>query len=226
MVDSTRGSAVEVYAQNMHHADSGAFTGEVAPPMLVELEIRGVVLGHSERRGLFGETDKALALKVPAALQAGLVPILCVGESEEERDQGDTERKLRQQIKEDLAGVPGERLAEVVVAYSRFGPSAPAAWRNPSRSRMPSLLCARSCRTEPAPPGAARMSPSACGSCTAARSSRRTPARFRAAERRRGARGWSLAGGGLICPDHRGGLPMEPFWRSRSAPLERPALRA
>ena len=66
---------------------------------------------------LFGETDRALALKVPAALEAGLAPILCVGETEEERDDGDTERKLRQQIKEDLANVPSERLAEVVIAY-------------------------------------------------------------------------------------------------------------
>ncbi len=117
MVDSARGSRVEVYAQNMHWSDEGAFTGEIAPPMLRELDVRGVVLGHSERRAMFGESDKALALKVPAALAAGLVPILCVGETEEERDNDETDRKLRQQVREDLAGVPGERLAEVVIAY-------------------------------------------------------------------------------------------------------------
>ena len=117
MVDSARGSRVEVYAQNMHHEAEGAFTGEVSAPMLSELDVRGVVLGHSERRALFGETDKALALKLPAALAAGLQPILCVGESEGERDAQDTERKLRQQIKDDLAGVPEERLAEVTIAY-------------------------------------------------------------------------------------------------------------
>jgi triosephosphate isomerase len=117
MVDSARGSRVEVYAQNMHYAPEGACTGEISPPMLVELDVRGVVLGHSERRELFGETDRALALKVPAALEAGLVPILCVGESEAERDGGETERKLRHQIQEDLAGVSVERLADVVVAY-------------------------------------------------------------------------------------------------------------
>jgi triosephosphate isomerase (TIM) len=117
MVESARGSRVEVYAQNMHHEREGAFTGEVSAPMLSELDVRGVVLGHSERRAMFGETDKALALKVPAALAAGLVPILCVGETEEERDEEETDRKLRQQIREDLAGVPGERLAEVVIAY-------------------------------------------------------------------------------------------------------------
>ncbi len=117
MVDSARGSRVEVYAQNMHHEPEGAFTGEVSPAMLGELDVHGVVLGHSERRQFFGETDKALALKVPAALEAGLRPILCVGESEEERDAEDTDRKLRQQIREDLAGVGDERLAEVTIAY-------------------------------------------------------------------------------------------------------------
>jgi triosephosphate isomerase len=117
MVDSARGSRVQVYAQNMHHEQEGAFTGEVSAPMLSELGVQGVVLGHSERRELFGETDRALALKVPAALRAELTPILCVGETESEREHGDTDRKLRQQIKDDLAGVDDERLAEVVIAY-------------------------------------------------------------------------------------------------------------
>jgi triosephosphate isomerase len=117
MVDSARGSRVEVYAQNMHQEPEGAYTGEVSAPMLRELDVRGVVLGHCERRAMFGETDRALALKVPAALAAGLAPILCVGETEEERDNDDTDRKLRQQVKDDLAGVPSERLAEVVIAY-------------------------------------------------------------------------------------------------------------
>jgi triosephosphate isomerase (TIM) len=117
MVDSARGSRVEVYAQNMHHEHEGAYTGEISAPMLSELDVQGVVLGHSERRMLFGETDKALALKVPAALEAGLLPILCVGETEEERDNDDTDRKLRQQVRDDLAKVPAERLAQVVIAY-------------------------------------------------------------------------------------------------------------
>ena len=117
MVDSARGSRVEVYAQNMHQEPEGAFTGEISAPMLSELDVRGVVLGHSERRALFGESDRALAAKVPSALAAGLVPILCVGETEQERDSDETDRKLRQQIREDLAGVPAERLADVVIAY-------------------------------------------------------------------------------------------------------------
>jgi triosephosphate isomerase (TIM) len=117
VVDSARGSRVEVYAQNMHEAHDGAYTGEVSAAMLTDIGVQGVVLGHCERRAFFGETDHALALKVPAALEAGLKPILCVGESEEERDAGDTERKLRHQIAEDLARVPEDSLAQVVVAY-------------------------------------------------------------------------------------------------------------
>ncbi|HUE26244.1 MAG TPA: triose-phosphate isomerase [Solirubrobacteraceae bacterium] len=117
VVDSTRGSRVEVYAQNMHYERQGAFTGEVAPPMLTELGVHGVILGHSERRQLFGETDRALQLKVPAALDEGLVPILCVGETEEERENGDTERKLRHQVQEGLQRVETERLGDVVIAY-------------------------------------------------------------------------------------------------------------
>ena len=117
MVDSARGSRVAVYAQNMHYAPEGAFTGEISAPMLSELDIDGVILGHSERRELFGETDRALQLKVPAVLAAGLQPVLCVGETEEERDRGDTERKLRHQVQEDLAKVPTEQLGEIVIAY-------------------------------------------------------------------------------------------------------------
>ena len=117
LIDSARGSQVAVYAQNMHEADSGAFTGEISAPMLADVDAGGVILGHSERRQYFGETDRALQLKVPAALDAGLVPILCVGETEDERERGETERKLRYQVQEGLEAVPVERLPEVVVAY-------------------------------------------------------------------------------------------------------------
>jgi triosephosphate isomerase len=117
MVDSARGSSVQVYAQSMHEADDGAFTGEVSAPMLEEIDVQGVILGHSERRQYFNETDRSLQQKVPRALEAGMTPLLCVGETEEERERGDTERKLRHQVQEGLEKVPKERLTEVVVAY-------------------------------------------------------------------------------------------------------------
>jgi len=117
MVDSARGSRVAVYAQNMHQATEGAFTGEVSAPMLVDVGVQGVIVGHSERREHFAESDRALALKVPAAMDAGLLTILCVGETEEERERGDTERKLRHQVQEDLARIEEERLGQVVIAY-------------------------------------------------------------------------------------------------------------
>jgi triosephosphate isomerase (TIM) len=110
-------SSLGVYAQNMHHADEGPYTGEVSAPMLREIGVHGVVLGHSERREHFGETDRALALKVPAALRAGLRPILCVGETEAEREESATERKLRQQVHDDLANVTEGELERVVIAY-------------------------------------------------------------------------------------------------------------
>jgi triosephosphate isomerase (TIM) len=117
MVDSARGSSVQVYAQSMHEADTGAFTGEVSAPMLTEIDVQGVILGHSERRQYYNETDRALQQKVPAALDAGLTPLLCVGETEEERERGDTERKLRHQVQEGLEKVATDRLADVVIAY-------------------------------------------------------------------------------------------------------------
>jgi triosephosphate isomerase len=101
----------------MHEEDSGAFTGEVSAPMLVELDVEAVVLGHSERRQYFGETDEALARKVPAALAAGLEPMLCVGETEEARDAEQTEAVLERQLQADLAEVVGTKLGEVVIAY-------------------------------------------------------------------------------------------------------------
>ena len=110
-------SRVRVAAQNMHGDDEGAFTGEVSAPMLVDLGVHGVILGHSERRQFFAETDEALARKVPVALGAGLEPVLCIGENEAQRDADQTEGVLTSQIEADLAEVPDARLSEVVIAY-------------------------------------------------------------------------------------------------------------
>ena len=114
-VGKLRDAGVGVCAQTMHHEDTGAFTGEVSAAMLAELAVSGVVLGHSERRAYNCETDRALQEKVPAALAAGLEPILCVGESEDERERDETQRKLRTQVQEALEKVAAERLGEVVI---------------------------------------------------------------------------------------------------------------
>jgi triosephosphate isomerase len=117
MVDSARGSQVAVYAQNVHEGDAGAFTGEVSTAMLVELDVAGVVIGHSERRALFGETDAAVARKLPAALAAGLRPILCVGESEAQRLAGETEDHVRSQLEAAFAAIEPAQFPDIVVAY-------------------------------------------------------------------------------------------------------------
>jgi triosephosphate isomerase len=116
-VEGVRGTGIRVAAQNMHQEQNGAYTGEISAPMLTEIGIDAVVLGHSERRQYYNETDRALQEKVPAALDGGLQPILCVGETEEEREAGETQRKLRHQVQEALAEVPDARLGEVVIAY-------------------------------------------------------------------------------------------------------------
>jgi triosephosphate isomerase (TIM) len=117
VVERTRRSQVEVLAQNVHFEDSGAFTGEISIPMLIDVGAAGAIVGHSERRQLFGETDEALARKVPALLDAGLIALLCCGETEAERDADETEAVLERQITADLAAVADGDLGRVVIAY-------------------------------------------------------------------------------------------------------------
>lgn len=112
-----RGSTVLLAAQNANPAEAGAFTGEVAPAMLAELGCRYVIAGHSERRGLYGESDDFVAAKVCALLAAGLRPIVCVGESLEVRQSGDAAGVVCRQLQSSLAGVPAELAAEIAVAY-------------------------------------------------------------------------------------------------------------
>ena len=108
---------VKLGAQNMHYEKSGAFTGEVSAPMLRELFARYVVLGHSERRTLFGETDELVNRKTKAALAAALTPIVCIGETLAERDAGRVEEVLERQLAGSLADLTPEQLADVVIAY-------------------------------------------------------------------------------------------------------------
>jgi triosephosphate isomerase len=116
-VEAAAGSRLRVLAQNMHEDHRGAFTGEVSAPMLTDIGVGGVVLGHSERRQYFCESDKALQRKLPAALAARLEPILCVGETEEERDADETERRLRHQVQEAFEDVSADGVTRVVIAY-------------------------------------------------------------------------------------------------------------
>ena len=111
------GSPIGLGAQNCHWERSGPFTGEVSPAMLVELGCRLIILGHSERRQHFGETDGQVNLKVKAALAHGLTPLLCVGESGHERSEGLTFNTVEGQLRAGLAGLPPETLGRCVVAY-------------------------------------------------------------------------------------------------------------
>jgi triosephosphate isomerase (TIM) len=116
-LEACAGSAVRIGAQSMHFADEGAYTGEVAPRMLVELGVPYVILGHSERREYYNENDADLPSKVRAALDAGLAPILCVGETLSEREGGHTQSKLAGQLEADLAAVAEAELPQVAIAY-------------------------------------------------------------------------------------------------------------
>src|SRR5436853_1804865 len=108
---------IKVGAQNMFWEKSGAFTGEISAPLLRDLFVQYVVLGHSERRLLFGETDEIVNRKVHAALEGKLRPIVCVGETLEQRDKGDVEKILSIQLRGSLAGLKPKELQESVVAY-------------------------------------------------------------------------------------------------------------
>ncbi len=104
-------------AQTCHAEEQGAFTGEVSAPMLAKLEVRYVIAGHSERRELFGETDALVNAKVQAILRSGMTPILCCGETLDEREAGSTEAKVTGQVQAGLAGLKGDQVAGLVVAY-------------------------------------------------------------------------------------------------------------
>jgi len=113
----TRNTNVEVASQNLHFADEGAYTGEVSPRMVKESGAKYAILGHSERRQYFGETDESVNRKLLAAREAGLIPILCIGETLAEREAGDTFRVVERQLREGLAEVPASAADRILVAY-------------------------------------------------------------------------------------------------------------
>ncbi|MFD2922640.1 triose-phosphate isomerase [Halobacillus naozhouensis] len=117
MVEETNGSSLKVGAQNMHFEESGAFTGEVSPVMLKELGVTYVVLGHSERREIFEETDEVVNKKVHAAFNHGLTPIVCVGETLEQREADQTMDHVESQVKKALEGLTVEQIADTIIAY-------------------------------------------------------------------------------------------------------------
>ncbi len=112
-----QGQNLRIGAQNMHFAEQGAFTGEIAPNMLTTLGVEYVIIGHSERRAMFNETDETVNKKLHAAFNHGLTPILCVGEYLEERESGQTEAVIEGQITKDLEGLTEEQVKELVIAY-------------------------------------------------------------------------------------------------------------
>ena len=157
-VERTRRSPVQVAAQNVHESESGAFTGEISTPMLRELGVGGAIIGHSERRQLFGETDEALAKKLVALLTAGLLPILCVGETEAQRDAGETESVLIAQLDADLAQVPVPELGEVVIAYEPIWAIGTGRTATPEQAEEAcALIRARIAARDPEAAGAIRV---------------------------------------------------------------------
>lgn len=117
VVEAVKGTNIEIGAENMYFEESGAYTGEISPEMLVDAGCKYVVLGHSERREYFSETDEMLNKKVKKAFEHGLTPILCCGETLEQREMGITLDWIRMQIKSDLTGVSAEQVASMVIAY-------------------------------------------------------------------------------------------------------------
>ena len=116
-VEAAKGSNIKIGAENVHFKASGAFTGEIAADMLTELGVEYVVIGHSERRQYFGETDQTVNLRTLAALNAGLKPIVCVGETLEQRELGYTETLLKFQTKMALTNISAEQLKNIIIAY-------------------------------------------------------------------------------------------------------------
>lgn len=145
IVDNAAGSDLKVGAQNMHFEESGAFTGEVSPVALKDLDVTYVIIGHSERREMFAETDETVNKKTHAAFKHGLVPIVCCGETLEAREAGKTNDVVSVQIEKGLAGLTVEQVRTVVVAYEPIwaigtGKSSSAAEANETCTYIRSII--------------------------------------------------------------------------------------
>lgn len=117
LVETVKGSEVKIGAQNMHFEEKGAFTGEISPVALADLGVQYVIIGHSERREMFNETDESVNKKVLAAFKHGLTPIVCCGETLEQRENGETMNLVGSQIEKALAGLTADQVKETVIAY-------------------------------------------------------------------------------------------------------------
>lgn len=148
LAEALKGTDVALGAQNMHFEEQGAFTGEISPLMLKEIGVRYVIIGHSERRQYFNETDESVNKKTLAALKHGLRPIVCVGESLEEREAGKTAEVVRKQTEAALTDVTPDQLADVVIAYEPIwaigtGKSSTAADANETIAIIRSVIAER-----------------------------------------------------------------------------------
>ena len=169
-IHAAKGSNVAIGAQDLHWEKEGAFTGEINAAMLLAVGVTHVIIGHSERRQYFGETDDTVNLKLKSALEAGLIPIVCVGEVLEEREAGLTDDVLRRQCLRAFHKVSAKKPSTWWSPTNRSGPSAP---EKPQRRRWPPT---RTPSSEAKPPNpSARNSPANSASSTAAPSNQRTP---------------------------------------------------
>ena len=116
-VEEAQGSPISVGAQNVHWEESGAYTSEVSAAMLCEIPVQYVIIGHSERRQYFGETDETVNRRLKTALAAGLIPIVCIGEQLQEREDGKTESVVRKQVEQGFAGLSADQMRRTIVAY-------------------------------------------------------------------------------------------------------------
>jgi triosephosphate isomerase len=168
---AAQGTSVGIAAQDLYWEREGAFTGEVSGPMILEAGARYVIVGHSERRTLFGETDATVNRKTVAAFAAGLIPIVCIGETLDQRERNETNDVLDRQIKQGLDGLTSEQLTTLILAYE---PVWAIGTRRPARRRRRMPISASGCAS-----GLAARRPSGAGFFMAAASNLATSPRSR-----------------------------------------------